>query len=130
MSAYLIDTRVWLWMQTDLSRVRASVLELLASADNDRLVSAATVWEIAIKYDVGKLALPQPPDVYLRDRLRDSATTVAPIDLDDAVRAAGLPLHHKDPFDRMIVAQAQLLGLPLVTVDPVMKKYDIDIIDA
>lgn len=130
MSAYLIDTHVWLWMQSNLARLSPHVRDLVASPDNERIVSAATTWEIAIKHAAGKLALPSNPEHYLSERLRLSVTSVAPIELSHTVRAGSLPPHHRDPFDRMIVAQAQILGLPVITADPRIKQYDVEVIDA
>lgn len=130
MSAYLIDTHVWLWMQNDLARLSPQVRDLVASPDNDRLVSAATPWEIAVKYASGKLFLPAPPAAYVPERLHASVTSVVPIELSHTLRAGALPPHHRDPFDRMIVAQAQTLRIPVITADPAIGRYDVEVIDA
>lgn len=126
----LVDTHVWLWLQTTPDRVDAVTLQALADEANDLYLSAASGWEIAIKYRLGKLALPQLPEVYVPDRMRTSATTPLAIEHAHALRVANLPDHHRDPFDRMLIAQAQLLGLPIVTADPQFSVYDVELMAA
>jgi PIN domain nuclease of toxin-antitoxin system len=126
----LVDTHVWLWLQTTPDRVDAATLRVLADEANDLYLSAASGWEIAIKYGLGKLALPQLPEVYVPDRMRTSGTTPLAIEHAHALRVAKLPDHHRDPFDRLLIAQAQLLGLPIVTADPQFSMYDVELMAA
>jgi PIN domain nuclease of toxin-antitoxin system len=100
--------------------------ELLADPANTLLVSAASSWEIAIKCRLGRLPLPQPPAEYVPDRMRVSGVTSLPIEHMHALRVADLPDHHDDPFDRLIVAQAQELRIPVVTADAQL--YSVDIV--
>lgn len=86
----------------------------------------ASAWEIAIKYGLGRLALPEHPRTYLSSRLRTTATTALPVDLDHVHRVADLPPHHRDPFDRLLIAQAQALRLPIVTADAQFLAYDVE----
>jgi len=92
------------------------------------LLSTASTWEIAIKHAQGRLALPAPPDRYIPELLRRSGIATLPIELDHSLRTGGLPRHHADPFDRMIVAQAQCLGIPVVSADRQLARYDVDVI--
>lgn len=127
---YLIDTHVWLWMQAEPGRLRAETRELLADASNEILLSAASAWEIAIKYEIGKLSLPTDPVTYVPDRMRRSGTTPLPVEHAHALFTHRLPDHHRDPFDRLIIAQARLLDMPIVTVDERISAYDVALIEA
>ena len=126
----LVDTHVWLWLQTTPDRVDAATLPVLADEANDLYLSAASGWEIAIKYRLGKLALPQLPEVYVPDRMRTSGTTPLAVEHAHALRVASLPDHHRDPFDRLLIAQAQLLGIPIVTADAQFSMYDVELMAA
>jgi PIN domain nuclease of toxin-antitoxin system len=128
MSGYLLDTHIWLWMQTDPARLGDAALDLIEDVGNDLLLSAASAWEIAIKYQIGKLDLPEDPATYVPDRMRRSGTAPLPVEPAHALRTGELPDHHKDPFDRLLVAQAQILGIPIVTVDEYIPAYDVAVI--
>jgi PIN domain nuclease of toxin-antitoxin system len=125
---FLLDTHVWLWLQSDPERLGSRLLQELADASNEILLSAASSWEIAIKHALGKLALPVAPATYVPDRLRRSGTTPLAVEHAHALRVAELPGHHRDPFDRLLVAQAQLLDARLVTADPLFRPYDVDLV--
>lgn len=130
MSRCLVDTHVWLWMLADPARIGVGALELIENSDVDLLLSAASAWEIAIKYRIGKLALPEQPSKYVPDRLRRSGTLSLAIEPAHALRTSELPNHHSDPFDRLLVAQAQILEIPIVTADDKIAQYDVDIVMA
>ncbi len=100
---------------------------MLGARSNDLLLSAASSWEIAIKYAIGKLPLPQPPSVYVPTRMETSGTTGLPIQHSHSLRVAELPRHHRDPFDRLLIAQAQVERLTIVTADRQLERYDVDI---
>jgi PIN domain nuclease of toxin-antitoxin system len=127
---YLIDTHVWLWMQADPDRLDDDTRQLLEDTANQLLLSAASAWEISINYQLGKLPLPEQPTSYVPDRMRRSGTTPLPIEHAHALRTSELPDHHNDPFDRVLVAQAQLLDIPIVTVDQRIAAYDVAIVRA
>jgi len=124
----LVDTHVWLWLQIRPERVPSGVLDLLEDGANEVLLSTASVWEIAVKHRRGRLALPDPPSTFVPERLSTSGFRALSIDHAHALRAGSLPLHHHDPFDRMLVAQSQVLGVPLVTGDPALSDYDLEIL--
>ena len=126
MTSYLLDTHVWLWLQTTPERMRQEVVELLADRANTLLLSAASSWEIAIRYRLGKLPLPEPPVDYVPERMRLSGVTALPIEHAHALRVGALPEHHGDPFDRLIIAQAQLLSVPIVTGDGQFAAYEVE----
>ncbi len=104
------------------------MLERLAQPENTLLLSAASSWEIAIKYALGKLKLPEKPSKYVRKRLQSSGTTELPVHHAHALAVADLPHYHRDPFDRLLIAQAQLDDLLLVADDKVFSKYDVNVI--
>jgi PIN domain nuclease of toxin-antitoxin system len=124
----LVDTQVWLWLQAEPERVSTEVRELLEDPSNEILFSAASGWEIGIKFAAGKLDLPLPPEQYLEMRLKTSGIVPLTIDHRHAVTAAALPLHHKDPFDRMLVAQAQCEGVALLSADRQLAAYDVEVL--
>jgi PIN domain nuclease of toxin-antitoxin system len=114
-------------MQATPERLSGRVLEAMADPDNEILLSAASSWEIALKYSLGKIPLPLPPEKYVPSRMAKSGTRGLPIEHAHALRVATLPLHHRDPFDRLLVAQAQVERLTMVTVDRQLEPYDIKI---
>ena len=130
MSRYLVDTLVWLWLQTDSPRVSSELRARLADPASELLLSAASSWEIAIKFRLGKLPLPSPPSAYVPDRMRRSGTTPLGIEHAHTLRVAELPDHHNDPFDRLLVAQAQIIHVPIVTADARITAYDVEVIEA
>ena len=125
MTAFLVDTHVWLWLQSSPEKLDTELLGRLGDESNDLLLSAASSWEISIKYSLGKLKLPEPPQTYVPDRMRRSGTGSLPVEHVHALGVAELPQLHRDPFDRLLIAQARALGLVLVTADPQIIRYDV-----
>jgi PIN domain nuclease of toxin-antitoxin system len=124
---FLLDTHVWLWTLVSPQRISADTRELLAKPENSLLLSAASSWEIAIKYRLGKLPLPEPPARFIPPRLvRDGIESLS-VQYHHAQAVAELPEHHKDPFDRLLVAQARIERLILVTADPKLADYDLEL---
>ena len=117
----LVDTHVFIWCDRQPRRVDATLLARLRDGRNDVFVSSATVWEIAIKRATGKLAFAGP----IVDTVERLGFELLPISGAHAEHAGGLPRHHNDPFDRMLVAQATLEGLVLGTQDPLMRPYNV-----
>ncbi len=122
----LLDTHVWLWLQDQTDRL-GDALVLLEDNDNDLLLSAASSWEISIKWSLGKLGLTDPPDTYVPDRMISSGVMGLPVQHAHGLAVAHLPPHHRDPFDRLLVAQARMEGLTLVTADEALQAYDVDL---
>lgn len=119
----LVDTHCWLWFFLSPDRLSAPALELLEDEDSEIFVSVASAWEIVIKHSLGKLSLPSPPDEYIPSRLAEMRHRTLPIELPHALALAGLPDHHKDPFDRILMAQAISEGIALMTADPAIREY-------
>jgi PIN domain nuclease of toxin-antitoxin system len=115
-------------MQTDPSRFNPDLQRTLLDTNTQLFLSSASSWEIAIKYALGKLPLPEEPRTYVPSRMRLSGTSGLPVEHAHALHVASLPLHHRDPFDRLLVAQAQLESMPILTADPVLAMYEIAVV--
>jgi PIN domain nuclease of toxin-antitoxin system len=124
----LLDTHSFLWWDLDDARLSGAAREIMQDAGNEVLISAASIWEVAIKSAKGRLDLPDVPDRYVSDRLLRYRWTPLSIDHVHALRAASLPKIHADPFDRILVAQAQIESLPIVTTDAAITRYDVETI--
>jgi PIN domain nuclease of toxin-antitoxin system len=122
----LIDTHVLLWGLTRESKLSPKVRLLLPKAD--LWISVASIWEIITKVQVGKLMLPTPVARFLTGQLAANGVSVLPITLDHVLRIEGLKLHHCDPFDRILIAQSLEESLPIVTADPLFRKYPVELI--
>jgi PIN domain nuclease of toxin-antitoxin system len=125
---YLLDTMVFLWSQGETSRLNAEAEEALSDGANDVYLSAVSSWEIAIKAAIGRLELPEAPATYIPKRLRMTAIQPLAITHLHALAAPGLPSHHQDPFDRMLIAQAQSEHMILMTADRMFSKYKVDLL--
>lgn len=115
-------------MQAKPQRLSQQTRTLLQDPGNQIFLSAASSWEIAIKYALGKLPLPLPPVEYVLSRMETSGTSPLPIQHSHALHAGSLPLHHADPFDRLLIAQAQLEELEILTVDRQFEAYQVNLL--
>lgn len=126
MNGLLLDSHILLWWATrQLDRLPVYAQRAIAEADQV-VISVATVWELEIKHQTARLGF-DPPDW---QALSDNNIAIVPIEVDDALSAARLPLIHRDPFDRMIVAQTMRRGLTLVTADGALADYGVAILKA
>ena len=122
---YLVDAHTLLWSQDDTSRLSAVATATLTDPAHDRLVSIATIWEIGIKVAIGKLPLSKPFRVWMDTAITDLAAAVLPIKLDHVERQTQLGLHHRDPFDRLLIAQALVENIPLISGDAQFDAYGV-----
>jgi PIN domain nuclease of toxin-antitoxin system len=122
---YLLDTHALLFMDQAPERLPESVRTLVADTRNQLFVSIASLWEIQIKCLTGKLTLTLPVDRLLQRQQRDNAVDVLPIDLAHVVEHTSLAQLHRDPFDRMLVAQARIEGLTILSRDQALSGYDV-----
>lgn len=120
----LIDTHTFLWFVNDEPQLSESAAALLESGATVFL-SIASVWELAIKVSVGRLILPKPFDIFIPEQLALNAITVRPIRLADCYQVSRLPFHHRDPFDRLIIAQALVDGIDIISIDTAFDAYPI-----
>ncbi|MDP2322215.1 MAG: type II toxin-antitoxin system VapC family toxin [Acidobacteriota bacterium] len=126
---FLLDTHCWLWLKDDWSRLPSPVRRRILRDPAELVLSAVSVIEIGIKHATGRLKLDSNPDQFV-DELKAEGAAVLNVTIGHALRMASLPLHHQDPFDRLLVAQAQVEGLTLVSADPNILAYDVAAIDA
>jgi PIN domain nuclease of toxin-antitoxin system len=126
----LPDTHTILWDFLDDPRLGQEAKRIIFSRQSSLWLSAASVWEIATKVSIGKLDLGQSLAEFLKQATERLKLRHLPVRAGHAVAISGMPLHHKDPFDRMLIAQAQFEGLTIVTADEAFSKYDVPILDA
>jgi PIN domain nuclease of toxin-antitoxin system len=124
----LLDSHAFIWWVLDTPSLSMRCREILSDGANEIALSAASLYEIAYKAEQGRLTLPEAPASYLRDRLAANDFGALPIEASHALLAATLPPIHRDPFDRIIVAQAQLEAIPILTADPAITRYDVETI--
>lgn len=121
----LLDTHAFLWWITDDPRLPPRARAFIADGENDLLLSAASCWEMAIKARLGKIILPRRPDVYIAEQMAKNRIEALPIQASHALHEFNLPSLHRDPFDRILVAQAQLENLPILTSDKLISRYKV-----
>ncbi len=121
----LIDTACWLWSLSEPAHLNRRARDLLSDPGQAFFLSAASSWEIAIKAALGKLRLPEPPEKYVPARMAAFNILGLPVEHVHALRVFALPPHHRDPFDRILIAQAQIEGLTILTADRSFAKYDV-----
>ena len=119
----LLDTHVFLWYVSADSRLPATVKTAIQDPENEVFLSVASVWEAVIKHAIGKLPLPEPPAVYLPKQRIAHQIASLPIEEESLIHLASLPPLHRDPFDRLLVAQAIQHGLTLVSLDFAVRAY-------
>ena len=121
----LLDSHTLIWSADRPAQVTSAAMTAMIDPANELLVSAATIWEIAIKVGLGRLPLSLPYRQWMEQAMVDLGLVLLPITLDHAERQTLLPWHHRDPFDRLLVAQAQVEGVPLVSADATLDAYGI-----
>lgn len=128
MMRYLLDTAIFLWSVGPVEKLNRQAVEVLEDAMTELFLSAASSWEISIKSALGNLKLPEAASTYVPKRLTSQGIRSLPISHIHALAAGELPRHHRDPFDRMLVAQARNERMVLMTADPSFKKYGIELL--
>jgi PIN domain nuclease of toxin-antitoxin system len=123
----LLDTHAFLWAIADDRRFSRKAQQVF-TGPNDLWLSVASIWEILIKVKAGKLPLPEPVGPYVVKKLGENRIEVLAINLDHVLRIETLAVHHRDPFDRILISQSIEEKLPLVTADPIFERYPIEVI--
>ncbi len=124
----LLDTCAFLWWMTSPERVPRRLLERLRDPSNDVLLSAASGWEISVKSTLGRLELPTPVAAFIARAAKEHSLEILPISMAHAVRSGALPLHHRDPFDRLLIAQAEIERMSIATPDRVYRTYGVRVL--
>ena len=125
---YLLDTMVWLWSVGPTDKIGKQGLAILESGEEDIYLSAASALEVAIKTRLGRFDLPEPPGRYVPKRLAEQGIKSLSVTQSHALRVHDLPLHHGDPFDRLIIAQALDEGMVILTSDHVFHRYSVELV--
>jgi len=115
-------------MMSESKRFPLAARRRILDSDNELILSAVSTWEISIKHALGKLQLPERPTDFIPRLLATTRVSPLAIQVGHTLRTAELPLHHADPFDRLLIAQAQIEDLPIMTIDKQFKQYDVNIV--
>ena len=126
----LLDTNALLWWYAANRRLGKHARATIARDASEVRVSAASAWEIAVKVQTGRLTFPEPVAVWIPAAIEDSGFRPLTVTIEHAIAVANLPMRHADPFDRMLIAQAQTENLTIVTSDTVFDDYDVKVLDA
>ncbi len=124
----LFDTHAFLWIISNDPQLSPSARDTFSRQENEIILSVASVWEILLKAATGKFPFPQPVGRFLRTELRKTSVTVLPILLQHVLRLEDLPPHHRDPFDRIILAQAIEEDLPIMSADSKFRLYPVEVL--
>ena len=122
----LLDTHSFLWMSLEESKLSETARETIADLENDLLLSPVSYWEIGIKISIGKYELSEPLDVFVGREVERNDLLILPIEPRHAAEVTRLPFHHRDPFDRMLVAQAIVEKVPIISADAQLDAYGIE----
>lgn len=124
----LLDTHAFLWWVLDDSQLSQTARAAIHDSENDLFFSAVSSWEISIKASLGKLALPKRPDQFFQRQLAKNRFELLPITVEHTVAIYHLPHHHRDPFDRLLIAQCHVENLSLITNDGLIQQYNVPIV--
>jgi PIN domain nuclease of toxin-antitoxin system len=124
----LLDTHVFLWWITNRDLLSQPARQIIGDGGNELFFSAGSAWEIAIKTRLGKLRLSDDLERFIAEQLTVNAFQPLPIYVSHALRVHSLPDHHRDPFDRILIAQAQMENLPILSSDPLIGQYDVRVL--
>lgn len=121
----ILDTHTVLWFGRASPQLSREALQLIQDPENDLFLSIASPWEVGIKISTGKLVLGEPVDAFFSEQIRLLSLRLLPVSLAHVARVATLPFHHRDPFDRMLVAQSLTENMALVSADAILDAYGI-----
>jgi PIN domain nuclease of toxin-antitoxin system len=121
----LLDTQALLWFLWQHANLTTAARNLMTDPKNELLLSAVNYWEIAVKVSIGKLVLSEPFEKFINEAIANNHLTVLPVSVSHAAALIGLPFHHRDPFDRLLVAQAQVEQIPIISADAAFDAYGV-----
>jgi PIN domain nuclease of toxin-antitoxin system len=123
----LLDTHTFLWWDSSPEKLARAVANLLSDPGNSIILSVASAWEIQIKKQLGKISLSIPLAEMIESQQQVNGVEILPINLKHVLSLDGLPTHHKDPFDRILIAQAKTEGMVIASADPIFSKYGVEV---
>ena len=124
----LLDTHAFIWWVLDDPQLSSTAKAMIADPTNIIYLSVVSAWEIIIKERTGKLSLPEPPETYILSRLTSNRFMTLAVEMKHVLQIASLPEYHRDPFDRLLIAQSQVENIPLLTVDHLISQYSVNVI--
>jgi PIN domain nuclease of toxin-antitoxin system len=124
----LLDTHAFIWWDENPDKLGAASRQACSDPDNDLVLSTASVWEIQLKRMVGKLTLSKPLRQLIEEQASQNGMEISPVQVEHILRLDSLPFHHRDPFDRILIAQAQVAGWTIVTHDGAFKQYGVPVL--
>jgi len=124
----LLDTHTFLWWVTDDPELSASARKAISHTGHECFLSIASCWEMAIKSSLGKLRLTKPVERFVNEHITENSFRLLNIDLRHAAKVESLPFHHRDPFDRLLLAQAITEKLTIVSADSMFTRYDVKVL--
>jgi len=125
---YLLDTHIFLWWNLGKGQLSERIIGIISDGENEIFLSAASAWEIAIKVAKKKLTLPEEPVRFVPSRMQYHGFQPLPIQIHHATGVHQLPMHHTDPFDRLLIAQSRFESMPLLSADANIRRYDLEVI--
>ena len=123
---FLLDTHTFIWFVLNQPELSSVARDLIINPNHDILLSPATHWEIAIKISIDKYQLPDPYEVWMNQQLLTNTFEILPITIAHTATVINLPFHHKDPFDRLLIAQAIVENIPIISTDGIFDLYPVD----
>lgn len=124
----LLDTCAFLWITTDANVLTPTVRRVFSNSDNEVFLSSVSVWEIIVKYNLGKLPLPEPPSDFIKSQREKHEIETLPLTENEVYFLHQLPDYHKDPFDRMLICQAIAKDLTILTNDALIRQYPVRVL--
>ena len=121
----LLDTHTFIWFITDSPKLTPMSKQLIEDENNQRLISMASIWEMAIKHSIGKLRFQPSFDEFIEEQIFVNKLTIIHVNLNHIKTVASLPLYHRDPFDRLIIAQSIVEKVPIISADKIFDSYSI-----
>ena len=123
----LLDTCSFLWfVNGELNKISKAAEEIFLDEKSEIFLSIVSCWEISIKWSINKLELRYPPDTFLKIQIQKNQLSLLSIELEHTIQVANLPFHHRDPFDRLLVSQAIIENIPLMSADKTLSQYEIE----
>lgn len=124
----LLDTHTFIWWNGDLSLLSRAARSICEDKENILMLSLVSIWEMQIKGQLGKLAFHQPLPEIIESQQRDNGVELLSVTTEHIYALQNLPSHHRDPFDRLLIAQANIEKIPVVTSDPLFQRYEVDVL--